>query len=137
MGAVLDPPQLCWNHTNGLANGQIVLIALNTVKKPSTKSRWKWTPILRATTKMFQHRQQWKKKIAGLNGSVNAIGVAKEIENNEYMMYSLCVVVVKTLHRALHITCITLNSIYKSSWVDTTPCPQQKPVHLLSIIDSS
>lgn len=101
MGAVLDPPQLCWNHTNGLANGQIVLIALNTVKKPSTKSRWKWTPI-RATTKMFQHRQQWKKKIAGLNGSVNAIGVAKEIENNEYMMYSLCVVVVKTLHRALH-----------------------------------
>ena len=54
---------------------------------------------------MFQHRQQWKKKIAGLNGSVNAIGVAKEIENNEYMMYSLCVVVVKTLHRALHITC--------------------------------
>ena len=44
---------------------------------------------------MFQHRQQWKKKIAGLNGSVNAIGVAKEIENNEYMMYSLCVVVVK------------------------------------------
>ena len=51
---------------------------------------------------MFQHRQQWKKKIAGLNGSVNAIGVAKEIENNEYMMYSLCVVVVKTLHRALH-----------------------------------
>ena len=34
---------------------------------------------------MFQHRQQWKKKIAGLNGSVNAIGAAKEIENNEYL----------------------------------------------------